>query len=188
VQVWRPAPPAADVAAALAAITAAFDVEILRRDDAELPVAAYYAPRKRHRADKLLELLDAYASDGDRVIGLTDGDISTTKDEHDDWGVMGLGTIGGPSCVVSRFRCRKNVGAALARTRFAKVAIHELGHTFGSDHCAVRGCLMEDAGGKASTLERETDFCPATRALFTGRGVPLRSVRAFPWGSDPPPT
>ncbi len=181
VQVWRPAPPTLDVDAAIAAITAAFDVEIVRLDDADLPASAYYAPRKRHRADALLAVLDARAAAGDHLIGLTDGDISTTKDEHFDWGVMGLGTIGGPSCVVSRFRCKRSVSPALARTRFAKVALHELGHTFGSDHCPTRGCLMEDAGGKASTLEREVDFCAETRALFTARGAPLRAAPSYPW-------
>ena len=45
-----------------------------------LPRTAYYAPRQRYRADKLLDHLQSRLPQGfDRVLGLTSVDISTTK-------------------------------------------------------------------------------------------------------------
>jgi archaemetzincin len=40
------------------------------------------------------------------VLGLTAADISTTKGEIVDWGVMGLGSLDGTAGVISSFRCR----------------------------------------------------------------------------------
>ena len=40
----------------------------------------------------------------DKVIGLTESDISTTKGEYDDWGIFGLGNLSGRACVVSDYR------------------------------------------------------------------------------------
>ena len=42
-----------------------------------------------------------------------------------------------------------------ARERFAKTAVHEIGHTLNLSHCETQGCLMEDATGKVSTTDGE---------------------------------
>lgn len=45
-----------------------------------LPASAYYKPRKRYRAEKLLAFLDRHTpASFDKIIGLTRKDISTTK-------------------------------------------------------------------------------------------------------------
>ncbi len=70
-----------------------------------LPENAFYKPRNRYRAEKLLQFLDSLNNGSyDRVVGLTKKDISTTKGEYDDWGIFGLGNLNGYSCVVSTFR------------------------------------------------------------------------------------
>jgi archaemetzincin len=70
--------------------------------------------------------------------------------------------------VLSSFRChRRSKNPAHARTRLAKTAVHELGHTFGLDHCPSRGCLMEDGGGSVLTTDREKDLCPECRSKLT---------------------
>ncbi len=105
------------------------------------------------------------------MLGLTSADISTTKPPHEDWGILGLASVGGQACVLSSFRCRgRSKGPAHAVERLAKTAVHELGHTFGLEHCLNRGCLMEDGGGSVLTIDRETDLCGECRSKLDGEG------------------
>jgi archaemetzincin len=175
--------PAADVALVQRALEALIGLSVKVLPRAEMPAAAWYAPRRRHRADKLLDFLDTrLPADGTRILGLTGTDISTTKDPMFDWGVLGLGRIDGASSVISRFRCAmKSGGAAHARERLAKVAVHETGHTLGLEHCPTRGCLMEDAEGRVATCDREYDFCARCRQLLVNAGRALPAAPAIPW-------
>jgi archaemetzincin len=148
-----------------------------------LPAAAFYPPRRRYRAEKLLDFLDGrMPPDGTRILGLTGVDISTTKGRFVDWGLLGLGRLGGAASVISEFRCRmRSPGPANARERLAKVAVHEAGHTLGLEHCPTRGCLMEDAEGRVATCDREYDFCERCRGLLAAAGRPLPSSPEIPW-------
>ncbi len=132
--------PQADVAAVKTALTAFFGVEVRLLDRVSHPKKAWYKPRRRWRAEKLLDFLRArMPADGFRILGLTGADISTTKGPHKDWGILGLATIDGVACVISSFRAkRRSRGRRHARVRLAKVAVHEIGHTLGLEHCPTR--------------------------------------------------
>lgn len=160
-------------------------VRLLKR--VRMPKAAWYRPRRRWRAEKLLDFLaPRLPADGLRILGLAADDISTTKGKYRDWGVIGLATLDGRACVISRFRCRKRSrGAAHARIRLAKTAVHEIGHTLGLDHCPTRGCLMEDARGKVSTTDGEYDYCDRCRQQLKASGYSLPQRPVIPW---PKPT
>jgi archaemetzincin len=132
------------------------------------PSGAYYKPRNRYKADSLLSYFDEIAKDGEVYIGLTSKDISTSKDNISDWGVMGLSYCPGNACVVSTFRLDK----AKLEEQFFKVAIHELGHTQGLGHCNNKTCLMRDAEGKNCTDE-EIGFCPNCKVYLVGKGWKL---------------
>jgi len=175
--------PAEDVTLVKTAIEGLIGLEVRILPRTELPAAALYRPRGRYRAEKLLDFLDTRLQPGAaRILGLTGVDISTTKDEVFDWGVLGLGRIDGASSVISEFRCRmKSRGPAHARERLAKVAVHETGHTLGLEHCPTRGCLMEDAGGRVATCDREYDFCDRCRRLLATAGRPLPATPRIPW-------
>jgi archaemetzincin len=142
-----------------------YEAEVVTLPAKELPAMAYYKPRDRYRAEKLLDWLAANtAAEYTKVVGLTQADISTTKGEIYDWGIFGLGTLGGRACVVSSFRLTRKVARPKMLDRFGKVAGHEIGHTFGLEHCATPGCLMGDAEGKVSTVDNEPgELCEACR-------------------------
>jgi archaemetzincin len=175
--------PSAELALVRRALEAVFAEPVLVLPDVPLPKAAFYAPRSRYRAEKLLDTLRPRLPPGAlRIAGITAVDISTTKPPYDDWGILGLANIDGSACVLSTFRChRRAKSAEHARVRFAKTAVHELGHTFGLEHCPNRGCLMEDGGGSVLTTDRERDLCLDCRALVAGRGILRSPPGALPW-------
>jgi archaemetzincin len=130
-----------------------------------LPQCAYYKPRNRYRADALIDYLAQNTAKGYVTIGLTDKDVSTTKNGVPDWGIMGLGLCPGNACVVSTYRLdKKNL-----KDQLFKVAIHELGHTQGLPHCDNPTCFMRDAEGKNTTNE-EKNFCSKCKAVLIKKG------------------
>lgn len=173
-----------DVALVEAGLLAFYAVALVRLDAVELPRAAFYPPRDRYRAERLLAFLEEKRpADGYRILGVTGVDISTTKGSYADWGVMGLGSLDGTTCVLSSFRCRRGATSREhARIRFAKTAVHELGHTFGLPHCETRGCIMEDGHGTVLTTDGEYDLCPDSRARLVASGHALATEgRPIPW-------
>ncbi len=154
----------------------------------KLPKAAYYKPRKRYRAEKLLDYLtEEIVPDSacDVVMGFTAVDISTTKGKHVDWGILGLGEVGGTVGVVSSFRMRRKANRAKQRRRVISTINHELGHVLGAPHGGEPGCLMNDAQGTIRTVDAEHGLlCTDSRALIeahTGRSLPV--IESFDWSA-----
>lgn len=134
-----------------------------------LPSAAFYSSRNRFRADSIINYLNRFAGADTVIIGLTDKDISTTKGEIADWGVMGLGFQPGNACVISTFRLSK----AQLLDQLYKLSLHELGHTQGLPHCKNKTCLMHDAEG-GNHLNDETEFCQSCKSFLKSKGWLLK--------------
>lgn len=137
-------------------------IDIVVLEPRELPAMAYYPPRGRYRAEKLLQHLDAVRDEGHtKIIGLTSKDISTTKGEYEDWGIFGFANLDSTACVVSTFRLKSGQPSEeLFVQRVRRVVNHELGHTFGLLHCDQAGCLMRDARGSIKTVDDGPgEFC-----------------------------
>lgn len=166
------------VAAVERSLRETYQVEVRRHAAVPLPREAWYAPRKRYRADTLLGYLGGLVADmpaGTRALGLTSVDISTTKDKFKDWGVFGLGELGGTAAVVSGFRLwRKTTDKQKIEWRVTNTAVHEVGHVLGLDHCEEPRCVMLDAeGGITNTDESNGGPGPSCAAKLE-RLAPLR--------------
>lgn len=139
-----------------------------------LPPTAFYAPRQRYRAEKLLTFLRARrVAPATKILGVTAVDISTTARGVFDWGILGLGQLGGEACVMSTFRCKRRAkDEQQVHFRMVTTCIHEVGHTLNLNHCSDRTCLMTDARGSVLTVDTTTGhMCPRCRGklgLSTG--------------------
>lgn len=144
-----------------------YNYEIHLLDTKPLPISSFiHVKSPRYRADSLLIDLVINRSDSiDYVLGITAKDISTTKRnasgsikepewKYSDWGIFGLGYKPGHGCVISTFRL-KNKNRIVFFERIQKVAVHEIGHNLGLDHCETKNCVMQDAVESISTLDNE---------------------------------
>ncbi len=162
------------VATAAAGIEKTFHARVKVLPAEPLPAGAYYRPNNRYRGEVILEILRDRPCGGClKTAGITEADISTTKGDIQDWGIFGLATLNGRACVISTFRLgRGGASRELFSERLVKVVNHELGHTFGLDHCPTPGCVMEDAKGTIRTVDRESGrFCERCRKRLASRGI-----------------
>lgn len=137
---------------------------VVLRKAIDFPSGSYYKPRNRFRADSIIKNLKTKIGQDSVIVGLSNKDISTTKGNIRDWGIMGLGYHPGKACIVSDFRLsEKN-----KKEQFYKVVLHELGHTEGLPHCKIKDCLMRDAEG-ANPIDQEKDFCRDCRKFLKSK-------------------
>ncbi|MCE9558028.1 MAG: hypothetical protein K8R88_03670 [Armatimonadetes bacterium] len=152
--------PKAQVASIAARLRSVYGFQVDIAPTTPLPKSAYYPPRARYRADRLLTWLGPRFRT-DHILGITAQDISTTKGKVADWGVFGLGQMPGRTTVISSFRLRKP-GKITVSERLDRIAVHELGHNLGLPHCPNR-CIMSDAEGSIKSVDSTGTFCKSCR-------------------------
>lgn len=138
-----------------------YHFKVIVLSNKEIPKEAYYEPRNRYKADKLIKILKSSNADAfDYIIGITEKDISTKKGNIPDFGIFGLGYQPGKSCVISSFRL-KTTDKKLVKERMIKVALHEIGHNLGLPHCsASTDCFMHAAEASIKQIDKEKmDMC-----------------------------
>ena len=117
-----------------------------------MPMQTYHLTRQQYNSTQLLEfLLDDEETEAFRILGVTAGDLCIPILTF----VFGEAQLNGKAAIISVFRPRGDAGGPTpARPiflgRLIKLSLHELGHTFGLEHCREDGCLM----GFSSNLEK----------------------------------
>lgn len=117
-----------------------------------LPLRTYNAVRQQYNAIQLLEfILDDVETGAFRVLGVTAQDLYIPILTF----VFGDGQLNGKAAIISLFRPRGDAGdpppsRPVFFRRILKLSLHELGHSFGLEHCREEGCLM----GFSTNLEK----------------------------------
>ncbi len=108
------------------------------------------------RPPKLEERRRAY-----RVLGVTELDLYVPNLNF----IFGQAQMGGRTALISLVRLREEFwrrrpNERLLRERTLKEAVHELGHTFGLEHCPNPKCVMHFSNSLADTDVKDSWFCP----------------------------
>ena len=89
------------------------------------------------------------------IIGVTNKDISTPVHGKENYGILGLSTLGGNVSVISTYRLKN-------KKELWKLAMHEFGHGYYSlRHCPNDdpNCIMADAKGGNPHFELKDTLC-----------------------------
>lgn len=115
------------------------------------PMRGYIASRDQWLAAAFLE--DLRTATAGRVLGVVDVDLYAEGLNF----VFGQAELGGRTAVISLKRLFAKPQILLERA--LKEAIHELGHTFGLQHCKDRLCVMHFSSSLGDTDLKSTEYC-----------------------------
>ena len=135
----------------------------------KLPEKYYYAPRDRYSGRGLLKDLSQYKR-GTVVLGLTNEVIYEPNEKSPTFGIYGIGSVGGHVAVISSTLPSKKKHSD---EHLVKLMMHELGHSFGLNHCKDEHCFMVDAehGNKFS---KTLSFCPQCKTFLNRKGWKIK--------------
>ena len=122
---------------------------------------SYNPERDQYHASTLLKLIEACSTVRDeKKIAIVDVDLYAQELNY----VFGMADAISGVAVISLFRLRQEYYGLppdndLFLDRATKEAIHELGHTFGLEHCSNIKCVMHFSNSLADTDWKQSVFC-----------------------------
>ncbi len=143
------------------AIEARFDAICLFEEPLAAPESAYDPARNQYRSDVLLGFLRLLTPIGvEKLIALTELDIYVPGLNF----VFGQAVLGGRDALVSVARLRPEFygqppDLQLFHARIRKEVVHELGHTYGLEHCPNPQCVMSFSNSILDVDRKSSRFC-----------------------------
>ena len=134
-----------------------------------LPKEYYNKERNRYSGTGLLKDLSKLRK-GDVVLGLTNEVIYKANEISPTYGIFGVSLVGAYVAVMSSTRPS---GKPHSNDHLVKLMMHELGHSFGLNHCSDEYCSMVDAehGNKFS---QTPSFCEQCRKFLNCKGWTIK--------------
>ncbi|MDH5728257.1 MAG: hypothetical protein OEZ58_04665 [Gammaproteobacteria bacterium] len=131
-----------------------FDCQIECVDFQNVPKQAYNTKRKQFLADTILHFVKQFP--GGKVIGVMNQDIYRYVLEF----VRGVADLPGRAALISIIRLLEDGNHDLMRERINKLAIHELAHTRGYEHCSDPSCVMYACDNLQQFDNMKKAICP----------------------------
>ena len=120
-----------------------------------LPTRAYNSQRQQYDARSLLRYIHQRANQK-RILGVTERDLYVEGLNF----VFGIAESPGRAAIISLHRLSMGVDTVMFRERTLKEAVHELGHTFGLEHCPDPFCVMHFSNCLDDTDRKGKEYCP----------------------------
>jgi archaemetzincin len=161
--------PAAVKREASDALRSVYDCEVTVGTEKSIPEGAYDRGRNQYRAEEFIELAGR-AGNGGKNIAVTTKDLYYRRRNY----VFGLAYLNGSGSVVSTHRLQtpsdggistKPADAVFA-DRVRKEVVHEVGHTFGLEHCDNSKCVMSFSPTVREVDVKEEHLCGSCSRLI----------------------
>jgi archaemetzincin len=142
-------------------LEAFFQIQTRVFPDRSIPPEAHDPRRGQYNCYPLLAFLErSKAAHAVKVMGVIEADLFIPILTH----VFGEAQMGGAATVISTYRPSRGkdcqaVSLDLFLERMAKIAIHEMAHTFRLVHCREDGCLMASFPVLGRIDETPARFC-----------------------------
>jgi archaemetzincin len=103
----------------------------------------------------------------DKILILTDVDICDPPNMN---GFGYSDNVNHIFALVSIFRLKRGADKLTLKDRLTKECLHELGHTYGLEHCARSTCPMSVSPSVLEIDQKLKKFCPRCEALLSDSG------------------
>jgi len=135
---------------------------VVAKEAMSIPEESYDSSRRQYHSTKILEEIDGKAStiSMGKVLGVTSADLYVPHLNF----VFGEAYCPGKVAVISINRLKPEFydeppDTGLLLSRMLKEAVHELGHTFGLNHCSNSECVMYFSNSIVDTDTKGSAFC-----------------------------
>lgn len=147
---------------ASAALRSVYDLDVTVHDEQSIPEGAFDRGRNQYRAEEFIELASRVGS-GDKNIGITPQDLFYRRRNY----VFGLAYLNGNGSVISTYRLQTSSDGGITTKpqsevfadRVRKEVVHEIGHTFGLEHCDNSKCVMSFSPTVREVDVKEENLC-----------------------------
>ena len=160
--------PAAVKREASSGLRSVYDCEVTIHDNQSVPESAYDGGREQYRAEEFIELAGRVGS-GEKNIAITANDLYYRRRNY----VFGLAYLSGNGSVISTYRLQTSSDGGFSERsvtdvfadRVRKEVVHEIGHTFGLEHCDNSRCAMNFSPTVREVDVKEENLCGSCQRL-----------------------
>lgn len=151
------------------ALRSVYDLDVTVHDEQSIPEGTFDRSRNQYRAEEFIELASRVGS-GDKNIGITPHDLFYRRRNY----VFGLAYLNGNGSVISTYRLQTSSDGGITTKpqsevfadRVRKEVVHEIGHTFGLEHCDNSKCVMSFSPTVREVDVKEENLCGTCSRLY----------------------